>query len=281
MIKFVVPRPVKKIHRTYTPIDSDKKRKTKVWFRFFSIKIIWIVFIIFALIYGWFFLLKSSLFNHQYTIKRVVYSSWDIAWYDDPYLYKRINTWIKGENYYVVKIYTSRILDDIRSIYPMVADITLEYVSSNTVSVILTFTPIDLVIRNQDQRFALIDTTILPIYSWNKIAKDIHVLDLPPYLSGMNTMSGLFYRQAASGLVQQVDLLYQWFSGLNRIEYLPWGERSIVYLGDKKFYINNLGDIQNQIRNYQLLKKYYKDYSKLEDIDLGSLEKDKVIVRKL
>jgi hypothetical protein len=29
-----------------------------------------------------------------------------------------------------------------------------------------------------------------------------------------------------------------------------------------------------------LLKKYYKDYAQLVDIDLWSLEKDKVIVRK-
>ena len=48
----------------------------------------------------------------------------------------------------------------------------------------------------------------------------------------------------------------------------------------KKLYINNLGDIQNQIRNYQLLKKYYKDYTKLAEVDLGSLENDKVIVSK-
>ena len=53
-----------------------------------------------------------------------------------------------------------------------------------------------------------------------------------------------------------------------------------MYLDGKKFYINNLGDISNQIRNYQLLKKYYKDYAQLSEIDLGSLEKDKVIVRK-
>jgi hypothetical protein len=41
-----------------------------------------------------------------------------------------------------------------------------------------------------------------------------------------------------------------------------------VYLDGKKFYISNLGDIPNQIRNYQLLKKYYKDYAQLVDIDL-------------
>ncbi|EKD25326.1 MAG: hypothetical protein ACD_80C00084G0012 [uncultured bacterium (gcode 4)] len=279
MIKFVVARPVKKIQRSYTPIDSDKK-KIKVWIHFFSIKLIRVAFILFALIYWWFLLLRSSLFNHQYTIKRVLYDSWNIAWYDEPYLYRRINTWIKGENYYVVKMYKSKVLDDIRLLYPMVSDITVEYRSSNTVFIQLTFVPIDMIVRNQDVRFALIGTTFLPIYSWNKIANGIRVLDLPSYLSGMNSLSGLFYRQPATWLVQQVEMIYQWFPGLTGIEYLPWWERSILYFEGKRFYINNLADIQNQIRNYQLLKKYYKEYKQLADIDLGSLEVNKVIVRK-
>ena len=225
MIKFVVPRPVKRIHRTYTPIDSDKK-KVKVWFRFFSIKLIRIIFIVFALIYGGFLLLKSSIFNHQYTIKRVLYDSWNIARYDEPYLYKRITTRIKGENYSVVKLYKSRVLRDIRSVYPMVTDMFIDYVSSNTILVKLTFAPIDMVIRNQEVRFALMGDALLQIYSGNKIAQGVKVLDLPAYLSGMNSFSGLFYRQSASGLVQQVQLIYQWFPGLTRLEYLPWGERS-------------------------------------------------------
>jgi len=279
MIKFVVPKPVKKIHRHYSPIDSDKK-KVKVWFRFFSIKIIRIIFIIFALIYWWFLLLKNSLFNHQYTIKRVVYSSGDISWYDDPYLYKRINTWMKGENYYVVNLYKSRVLKDIQSMYPMISALDVTYLSSNTVAVKLTFTPVDMIIRNQNVGFALIGSTVLRIYSWNQIAKWIKVLNLPPYLSGMNSLSGLFYRQSATGLIQEIDLLYQWFPGLDHIEYLPWWERSIVFLDGKKFYINNVWDIPNQIRNYELLKKYYKEYKSLQNIDLGSLEKDKIIVSK-
>jgi len=279
MIKFVVPRPVKKIKRHYTPIDSDKK-KIKVWVRFFSIKAIRIIFIVFALIYWWFLLLKNTLFAHQYVIKRVLYDSWDISWYDDPYLYKRINTRIKGENYYVVKMYKSRVLNDIQSTYPIITDIGVDYRSSNTVFVKLMFKPFDMIIRNQDVRFGLIGSTLLQVYSWNKIANGIKILDLPEYLSGMNTLSGLFYRQQATGLVQQTELIYQGFPGLDHVEYLPWGERSIVYLDGKKFYINNLGDISNQIRNYQLLKKYYKDYAQLSEIDLGSLEKNKVIVRK-
>lgn len=280
MIKFVVQRPVKKIQRNYTPVDSDTKKKVKVWVHFFSIKAIRIIFIIFSLIYGWFLLLKNSIFDHQYTIKRVQYDSWNVAWYDEPYMYRRITNWMSGENYYVVNMYKDRILNDLQTKYPMITDMTIEYISSNTVSVELSFRPIDMVIKNQDVRFALIGSTILPIYSWNKIAKGIKYLNLPPYLSGMNQLSGLFYRQSATGLIQQIELLYQWFSWLDHIEYLPWWERSIVFFEGKRLYINNGGDIQDQIKNFQLLKKYYKDYKQLEDIDLGSLENDKVIVRK-
>jgi len=209
-----------------------------------------------------------------------MYDSWNISWYDDPYLYKRINSWIKGENYYVVKLYKTRVLSDIESLYPMVTDMAISYVSSNTVFIKLSFKPIDLVIKNQNDRYALIGSTLLPIYSWNQIAKGIKYLNLPEYMSGITTLSGLFYRQSATGLVQQVELIYQWFPQMDHVEYLPWGERSIVYSDGKKFYINNLWDIPNQIRNYELLKKYYKDYAQLSDIDLWSLEKDKVIVRK-
>lgn len=279
MIKFVVPRPVKKIKRTYTPIESDKKN-VKVWFRFFSVKVVRIIFIVFALIYWWFLLLSNTIFAHQYTIKRVLYDSGDIAWYDEPYMYRYITNWLKGENYHVARMYTSRMLEDMQSRYPMITDMIVMYRSSNTVAVKLSFRPIDMVIRNQEARFALVGSTLLPIYSWNKIANGIKILDMPEYLSGMHAMSGLFYRIPATGLVMQIELLYQWFPGLHHIEYLVGGERSIVFLDGKKYYINNLWDIPNQIRNYQLLKKYYKDFALLAEIDLWSLEKDKVIVRK-
>lgn len=103
---------------------------------------------------------------------------------------------------------------------------------------------------------------------------------MPEYLSGINNLSGFFYRQSTTGLVLQTQLIYEGFSGMHHVEYLPGGERSIVYIDGKKLYINNLGSIPNQIRNYDLLKKYYKDYAQLEHIDLGSLEKDKIIVKK-
>ncbi len=273
-----MPKPVKKIKRTYTPIESDRKKK-KIWFHFFSIKIIRVIFIVFALIYWSFLLLKHTIFDHQYTIKRVLYDSGDIERYDEPYMYKRIKNWMLDENYHVVKRYRQRIISDIMLHYPMVTDVGIDYRSNNTVFVKLTFRPINMVIRNQEFRRALVGDVLLPLYSGNNIANGVKILDMPEYFSGMNAMTGLFFRIPAQELTQQIELLYQWFPNLHHIEYLPGGERSIVFLNGRKYYINNLWDIPNQIRNYELLKKYYKDFEHLYEIDLGSLGKDKVIVR--
>lgn len=114
-------------------------------------------------------LLRNTIFDTQYTIKRVVYDSGDIQRYDEPYMYRRISDRIKNENYYVVKRYKQRVLDDIQSTYPMVIDFMVTYVSTNTVAVKLTFKPIDLVIKNQTGRFAVVDNIMLPIYSGNHI----------------------------------------------------------------------------------------------------------------
>lgn len=279
MIKFVVPKPVKKIKRTYTPVQSEKKTR-KIWPRFFSIKIIWIVFWLFALVYWSFLVLKNTIFDTQYTIKRVVYDSGDVQRYDEPYMYRLITNWIKNENYHVVKRYKHRVLNDLVAKYPVVTDFGIDYRGTNTVFIKLTFRPLDLVIRNQDQRFAIVGDTVLPLYSGNNIANGVKILDLPEYLSGSKYISGIFFRIPAYELVQQVNMLYEWFPNFHHIEYLPWGDRSIVYLDGRKYYINNLWDIPNQIRNYELLKKYYKEFAQLSEIDLGSLEKDKVIVRK-
>ena len=93
-------------------------------------------------------------------------------------------------------------------------------------------------------------------------------------------MTGLFFRQSSDSLIQQLSLIAQGFPKLTRIEYLPGGERTAVYLTNQVIYINNLMDVAQQIQNYMLLQKYYPSFAQLKEVDLGSLEKDKIIVRK-
>ena len=77
-----------------------------------------------------------------------------------------------------------------------------------------------------------------------------------------------------------MDIISQWFSGYNRIVYLPWSSMTVVFVWEKRIYLNNKNPLTGQINNYNLLMKYYVDANSLKIIDLGSLEWDKIIVRK-
>jgi len=279
MIKFVVSRPTRKIHRTPYQWESERRFKGQKKKRI-PLKTIWIIFGIFVLIYWSVLLLKNTLFNQQYTITKVLYSVNDIKTYGDPSMYQAITSQIKKENYNIVRFNKNTILAWLQTSYPFIKDMLISFVTTNTVKVSLFFQTPDLIIRNYDVKYGVFLGHIFPISSWDALGTGVHILDMPGYLSGYVAMTGFFFRQAYTGLVEQVALMYQWFPWLHHIEYLPGGERSIVFINGKQVYINNLADIPTQIKNYELLKKYYTNFNQLTEIDLWSIELDKVIVKK-
>ena len=279
MIKFVVSRPVQKIHRPAYQWESDRRFKGQKKRRI-PIKTIWLIFWIFVLIYGSFLLLKNTLFAQEYTITTVQYNPSDIKMYGDPYMYKAISSQIKKENFTIARFNKNTILAWLQNTYPFIKDMTISFVSNNTVKVDLIFQTPELIIRNYNLKYGVFRGHIFPIYSWDALATWARILDMPGYLSGYASMTGFFFRQSYTDLIQQVELMYQWFPGLHHIEYLPGGERSIVFLNGKQIYLNNLADIPTQVKNYELLKKYYVNFNQLKEIDLWSIELDKVIVKK-
>lgn len=279
MIKFVVSRPVRKISRSSYQWESERRFKTQKKKRV-SLKAIWIVFGVFVVVYGWFLLLKNTLLAPENIITVVQYDSWNIATYGDPYMYKTINNQIQKENYNIARLNKNTILAKLQTRYPFLKDMVILRTSPNTVKVDLIFQEPSLIIRNYDLTFGVFRGHIFPIYSWDTLGRWVKILDMPGYLSGYSAMTGLFFRQSYVDVIEQVDLIYQGFSWLHHVEYLPGGERSIVYINGRVIYLNNLGDIATQIKNYELLKKYYPGFKQLKEIDLWSIELDKVIVKK-
>lgn len=246
-----------------------------------NMKFIWTVFIVFFLIYGCIFLFKRTLFVPEYVIQKVQYDSWSLQQFDDPFLYKAISKYLKGENYHVARWSKWFILDGVKASFPIVSDLTIEYVSSNTVRVVVTFLPPDMVIKNQGVLFGVYKNYTFRIYSGNTIWSGQEMLYLPMYASWLTTIAWLFYKQTAKELQEQMTTIYAAFPKAKFVAYLPGAERTVIMTADsKKLFLNNLIDIPQQIKSFELLRKYYAEYAKLTEIDLGSLEKDKVIVKK-
>ena len=279
MIKFVVSKPTHKIHRPAYQWESDRRFKGQKKRRI-PLKTIWIIFGIFVLVYWSFLLLKNTLFAQKYTITTVQYYTNDIKTYGDPYMYKAISSQIKKENFTIARFNKNTILAWLQNSYPFIKDMKIIFISTNTVRVDLIFQTPELIIRNYNLKYGVFRWHIFPIDSGDSMGTGVKILDMPGYLSGYGVMTGFFFRQAYDDLIQQVELMYQGFPWLHHIEYLAGGERSIVYLNGKQIYLNNLADIPSQIKNYELLKKYYVNFNQLKEIDLWSIELDKVIVKK-
>ena len=164
MIKFVVSRPVPKITRPTYRGDPDTRFKNQKKRRF-PIKNVWIVFGVFVLVYGSFLLLKNTLFAAEYTITTVKYNSGDVAKYGDPYLYKIISSSIKKENFNIARFSKNAILANVHVQYPFIQDLTISFVGDNVAKVDMLFQEPDMIIRNYDRKFGVIDGQLFPIYS--------------------------------------------------------------------------------------------------------------------
>lgn len=278
MVQFAVQKKYTKQKKNKISLRGSKKTKRnapKIPAVFF-----WVLFFWLLSIYWIFLLLKYTIFVPEYRIHQVDYAQSSVDNYDNPYLYKTISSLIKGENVYVLSWNFSKILSTVQEKYPFVQDIIIVYKQPNTVLVKLLFDSPDLVLRYNGLKIGVYNESLFELFSGNSLGSGTIWLDVLSFSSGLY-LTWIFYQQSAKKTLDDVLMIKQWLTGIASISYLPWAHRMIVYLGNgQKVYVNNAIDIQPQIANYQLLKKYYSDFNLLKEIDLWSLEKDKVIVRK-
>ena len=273
-------------------INTFKKKRyqTKLIYPSIDISIKWLrMFILFVIFWYWlFFIVNNTIFKDENYIRQIRYSKTSVEQYDNPYLYKQISDLIKNENYYVVsKLRKSKILDSIKSSFPMVKDMDILKTDKYTASVMVSFYTPDIIIRLWKRRFAVMQDYNFELFSWNTIDNDIFSVELPQYTSGLaiitwgiNPLNWLFYEIPEKKFIYDMELIAQWFPWYKRLVYLPGSSRSVVFLSkDKRVYINNKNSLTWQIQNYNLLQKYYDKANLLKIIDLWSLDKDKIIVR--
>ncbi len=278
MVQFVVQ---KKFTKNTTTISSSKiiGKKTTSLIRRIPSVFFWIFFLIIIGIYWIFLLLKYTIFDSEYRITKVDYTVSSIEIYDDPYVYKEISNNIKGENYYLLSWNRTKIASKIKQKYPLVSDILIKYTKPNTLLVKVLFDTPQLLVLHNSKKFWVYKDSLFEILSWNLLWSSwvvrLEILSFDSWWA----LTGLFFRESVDDLLQDIYLIKEWFPEISRLSYIPWWHRMIVHVWEnKKIYINNAIDIVWQIENYKLLKKYYSDFKLLKEIDLWSLESDKVIV---
>lgn len=259
-----------------------KLPKTRFFFKLNPqiIKILLAVTFFIALIFSIVYVFQKTLFAPKNIIKVVNYAKSSVDQFDEPYLYKKISTLIKWKNYYTTNYVDKRkIFKEIFDEFPIIQDFEIIYTKNNVVTVKVLFNKPDLVIKSQDTKFGIYRWYTFNIYSWNTIGSWVQRIFFPDYLSGIDNIDGVFYDLPFQDFITQMYTILQNFHWNQRVIYLPGWQRTVVeFSGDRRVYINNAKDFEMQFKNYLLLQKYYANFAKLKQIDLWSLETDKVIV---
>ncbi|MCF7835410.1 hypothetical protein K9M48_05210 [Candidatus Gracilibacteria bacterium] len=246
------------------------------------LKFIWIFSLVFVFIYFVIYLFRSTLFKPDYYIYNVNYSSVSIEKFDDPALYKIIKTQTKGENYYILKFFKkSDILDLVRQRFPMVSDIEFSFSSKNTLDVDVIFDDLNFRVIIHDKVWGLYKGYTFLLYSGNSLGRDVVQIELPGYLSGLDNLKGLFFDYSFNEFEMNMNSIIQFFGNDFRFVYFPGSARAGVFNKNSKVvYLNFKKDIKQQLDMYDFLIKYADDFSRFQEIDLGSLDGNMVIVRK-
>ncbi len=264
----------KSIKKRHTTVKKNINFK-KIFFVF------WIIIWLILFFYWIFFVLKSTILQEKYYIHKVKVDIESIKKYDDSYLYDKIRKKIIWKNYYVIKYkHKKNIEKNIKKNYPIVKNIDFFMSTGNTLLTTVNFYDIDLIIKTKKNKFWLFWDFWFKIYTWNTIGSWCFQVDLPIYVWNINWLTGLFIETPANNFIEYTNQIKNLFSDeLKRLIYFPWAKRFLVETTDKKnIFFNTEKNINNQFKNLHNLKKFYEKYNKIHEIDLWSLNDNKIIV---
>jgi len=246
------------------------------------IKVVIFLMALLVFVYWWTYVLKHTLFDKKYHIRTIEYAEISVKTYSDPYLYSKISEILTDENYYVVAfLKRKKILSMVKTEFPMLSNIKIVYWEPNTIQVQLDFMDPDLLIKHNWFSFGVTKNFLFTIYSGDQIWSWVLSVYLPQYVWDISSIEGIFFDTKVDKIIADMYIIQDYFPNNKQIVYMPGAQRTVVFLQwNKKIYLNNFKSLEDQLKNYEKLKKFYIDFDKVYSIDLWSLADDRVIVRK-
>jgi len=211
--------------------------------------------------------------NDTYRIQHVRYTLQSINRYNNIDMYSTITSYLSGESLrYRSLVWYSDIVSSVRQTFPYIETVSLEAQWPSDIRVDITFIDPPLIIQHNDTRRAIYSWWYtLPLYSWNTLGITSKTIRLPIYLTGLSSLSGLFFDTSFDKLFADRMMLDPFVMSWWFVSYIPGGEKYILVNGPYRYYFNAKKELQPQIDTLLSLKENYKEFNRLEQIDIGSL----------
>jgi len=246
----------------------------------FLLKLVGVVLGVFIFFYAVFVIFQKTVFSEKYKINEVLFAQESVAQYDDPYFYQFLQELVIWKNYYITKYFKENSLKrKSNRIFPLVRDLKVIFGGSGIVTLDVSYNEPDFIVKHENKTFGMKSDFIFEIFSGSSIWSDSLTLELPQYIWSLDSLSWLFYVTKTDEMKYYLDLLNKEFPNNQRIVYLVGSEKILVFDSDKRIYFNLSRSLDEQLKNYNNLKKYYWKFPQLKEIDLWSLASGKVIVK--
>lgn len=211
--------------------------------------------------------------NDNYRIRHIRYTVANIQQYNNVDMYTKITSYLSGESLrYRSLLGYGDIEDAIYETIPYINTISFVPQWPETVRATISFLDPLLVMQYHEKKWAIYSGGYsIPLFSWNTLGVSSKHIRLPIYLSGVNALSGVFFSTPFDKIYHDRLLLDSYINSGGFITYIPGWEKYVLVNGDYRYYFNAKKDMQMQIDTLLHLKQYYKDFPRLHQIDIGSL----------
>ncbi len=217
--------------------------------------------------------IRVRLYNPDYLIQKVVFSTGSIASYDDVALFDRIVHIYSGSYYSTARLGgdVSHMIDDVIKEMVYVDSIIPLWFSHNTLLVDVKFKNPAFKFRYKDQEYGIYTTTFIPLHPDDQLGQSSPLILLPLYLSGSSeSISGVLYSVNVEKMLYDYLLLQtspiQW-----SLTYIPGGEKYVIWNPNQRVYFNAKKNISQQLTTLYILKNNYNGFEDLKQIDVWSL----------
>ena len=233
--------------------------------------VLWIVFVI-----GLFltFNIRSRIYNSDYIISKVVFSTWSLASYNDSELFNDIIHIYSWTYYSTIRIGStiSSIIDTLVMKKWYISSIIPVSFSNNVLLVDVKFKEPMLKFYYNNMEYAIYENTFVPLSTGDQLGMKTPMISLPLYLSGTSqSISWILYNISVQKMLTDYLLLQtspiQW-----TLTYIPGGEKYVIRNPNQKVYFNTKKDISKQLSLLYILKNNYNGFEDLKQIDVWSLD---------
>ncbi len=262
--------------------NSKRLKKTEIYkiFKKQYLSFLWPLVILLCIVFGITIILEKTVLDSTNYIKNIERSQESLTTYDNPYLQDEVVKTLSGKNIYKLNYFGYKtILSPLKKKYPIIDKLRVIKIAPNRAAIHLDYIQPDILFQLQKRLFGSRKWKILEVFSGSTIAKDIFTVHLPLYASWVQNINGIFYDISQEKLLKDLYQIHDGFPQAERIVYMPGSQTSVVFVYKKKVFINHAHDIQQQIKTFYALDKYYTWFVNNYSIDLWSLEDWEVIVK--